>query len=84
MKGTACLTLEPPKQEDTYLAVCQDYLTAFAVTDSQSALTGRTDRKFIRDCTVDTISDHNMILCENYHLYTCQSEHVFSSPGNER
>lgn len=84
MKCTALLALEPPKQENMYLAVRQDYLAAFAVTDLQNALTGRADRGVIRDCTVDTISYHNMILCENYHSYTCQSEHVFSYPGNER
>lgn len=84
MECAAFLTSEPPEQEYMCLTVRQDYLAAFAVTDLQNALTERTDRRLLRDCMIDSVFHYNMILRENYHWYTCQSEHAFSTSENER
>lgn len=84
MERTTRLAFEPSKQENMRLTVRQDYLAAFAVTNLQNALTERAERRILRDCTVDSIFHYNMILCEDYHSFTCQSEPAFSPSENER
>ncbi len=84
MKCATFFAFKSPKQEYMCLTVRQDYLAAFAVTDLQNALTDGADRRFLGDCMVDSVFYYNMILCEDYHWYTCQSEHTFSPSENER
>lgn len=64
-------TSEPAEGEDAHFAVGEDDLAATAVTYFQAAAADRTENGSLRLCVVEPVLGYDLIVINDYHLYTC-------------